>query len=82
MMARHLGCGQVPPRLFLHEFLKPREEIKESLQAKRVFEYQCNPTIYPWSFVPTSIVHPLFISWWQSFMIISSVNQCTPFALS
>jgi hypothetical protein len=65
MMARQLGCDQVPPRLFLHEFLKPREEIKESLQAKRVFEYQCSPTIYPWSFVPTSIAHPLFISWWQ-----------------
>jgi hypothetical protein len=65
MMARQLGCGQVPPRLFLHEFLKPREEIKESLQAKRVFEYQCSPTIYPWSLVPTSMVHSLFISWWQ-----------------
>jgi hypothetical protein len=24
-MARQLGCGQVPPRLFLLEFLKPRE---------------------------------------------------------
>jgi hypothetical protein len=65
MMARQLGCGQVPPRLFLHEFLKPREEIKESLQAKRVFEYQCSPTIYTWPFIPTSIAHPLFISWWQ-----------------
>jgi hypothetical protein len=65
MVARQLGCGQVPPRLFLHEFLKPTEEIKENLQARRVFEYQCSPTIYPWSFVPTSIVHPLFISWWQ-----------------
>jgi hypothetical protein len=31
IMARQLGCGQVPPRLFLHEFLKPREEIKESI---------------------------------------------------
>jgi hypothetical protein len=39
MMARQLGCGQVPPRLFLHEFFKPKEDIKESLQAKRVFEY-------------------------------------------
>jgi hypothetical protein len=65
MMARQLGCGQVPPRLFLHEFLKPREEIKESLQAKRVFEYQCSPTIYPWSPVPTTIAHPLFVTWWQ-----------------
>jgi hypothetical protein len=65
MMARQLGCGQLPPRLFLHEFLKPREEIKENLQAKRVFEYQCTPTIYTWPFVPTSIAHPSFISWWQ-----------------
>jgi hypothetical protein len=37
MMARQLGCGQVPPRLFLHEFLKPREDIKESLEARRIF---------------------------------------------
>jgi hypothetical protein len=55
------------PRLFPHEFLKPREEIKESLQARRVFEYQCSPTIYPWSPIPTTIAHPLFISWWQEF---------------
>jgi hypothetical protein len=65
MMARQLGCGQVPPRLFLHEFLKPREEIKENLQARRVFEYQCIPTVYTWPFVPISIAHPSFISWWQ-----------------
>jgi hypothetical protein len=64
-MARQLGCGQVPPRLFLHEFVNPREEIKENLQARRVFEYQCSPTIYTWPFVPTSITHPSFISWWQ-----------------
>jgi hypothetical protein len=37
MMARQLGCGQMPPRLFLHEFLKPREEIKELTQTSRVF---------------------------------------------
>jgi hypothetical protein len=37
MMARQLGCGQMPPRLFLHEFLKPREEIKELAQSSRVF---------------------------------------------
>jgi hypothetical protein len=67
MMARQLGCGQVPPRLFLHEFLKPREEIKENLQARRVFEYQCSPTVYTWPFVPTSIAHPAFTSWWQEF---------------
>jgi hypothetical protein len=66
MMARQLGCGQVPPRLFLHEFLKPREDIKESLQAKRVFEYKCSSTVYaPRPFVPITIAHPSFTSWWQ-----------------
>jgi hypothetical protein len=35
MMARQLGCGQVPPRLFLHEFLKPRKDIKESFLVAR-----------------------------------------------
>jgi hypothetical protein len=34
MMAKQLGCGMVPPRLFLHEFLKPRKDIKESIQQK------------------------------------------------
>jgi hypothetical protein len=55
------------PRLFLHEFLKPREEIKENMQARRVFEYECNPTLYTWPFTPITIAHPTFISWWQEF---------------
>jgi hypothetical protein len=66
MMARQLGSGQVPPRLFLHEFLKPRENIKESIQAKRVFEYKCSSTVYaPMPFVPITVTHPTFTSWWQ-----------------
>jgi hypothetical protein len=68
MMARQLGCGQVPPRLFLHEFLKPREDIKELLQANRVFEYQCRSTVYASRpFVPITTSHPSFTSWWQEF---------------
>jgi hypothetical protein len=62
MMARQLGCCQMPPRLFLHEFLKPREEITENIQARRVFEYNCSPTLYAWHFTPTTTAHPLFIS--------------------
>jgi hypothetical protein len=66
MMARQLGCGQVPPRLFLHEFLKPRESIKESIEARRIFEYKCSTTFYaPKPFVPTTFAHPSFILWWQ-----------------
>jgi ubiquitin len=34
MMARQLGCGQVPPRLFLHEFLKPREDTRNPYKQK------------------------------------------------
>jgi hypothetical protein len=66
MMARQLGCGQVPPRLFLHEFLKPREDIKESMQARRIFEYKCSKTFYaPKPFVPITVAHPSYIPWWQ-----------------
>jgi hypothetical protein len=82
MMARQLGCGQVPPRLFLHEFLKPREEIKENMQARRVFEYQCSPAVYTWPFVPTSIAHPLLFPGGKNSMITSSVSQYIPFVLS
>jgi hypothetical protein len=46
IMARQLGCGQMPPRLFLHEFIKPREEIKELMQSSRVFQYVCSPSVY------------------------------------
>jgi hypothetical protein len=54
------------PRLFLHEFLKPREDIKESLEARRIFEYKCSTTFYaPKLFVPTTLAHPSFILWWQ-----------------
>jgi hypothetical protein len=57
----------MPPRLFLHEFLKPREEIKENMQARRVFAYECSPILYTWPFTPTTIAHPTFNSWWQEF---------------
>jgi hypothetical protein len=67
VMARQLGCGQMPPRLFLHEFLKPREEIKELMHSSRVFHYVCSPTVYTWPFVPISLTHPTFNSWWQEF---------------
>jgi hypothetical protein len=82
MMDRQLGCGQLPPRLFLHEFLKPIEEIKENLQARRVFEYQCSPTVYTWPFVSTSIAHSSFISSVKNSMITSLMRQYILFVLS
>jgi hypothetical protein len=68
MMARQLGCGQVPPKLFLHEFLKPGEDVKESIHAKRIFEYTCSKTVYiPNPFMPITLVHLSFTYWWQEF---------------
>jgi hypothetical protein len=75
MMARQLGCGQVPPRLFFHEFFKPREDIKESMQARRAFEYKCSTTVYaPRPFVPITVTHPSFIHG-KNFMITSLICQ-------
>jgi hypothetical protein len=34
MMARQLGCDQVPPRLFLHEFLKPERISRNPCKQK------------------------------------------------
>jgi hypothetical protein len=54
------------PRLFLHEFLNPREDIKESIEARRIFEYKCSTTFYaPKPFAPITLAHPSFIPWWQ-----------------
>jgi hypothetical protein len=79
MVARQLGCGQMPPRLFLHEFLKPREEIKENAQSRRVFQYECSPTIYAWPFTPTTVAHPPSTLGGKNSMTIFSVSQCTHF---
>jgi hypothetical protein len=77
MMARQLGCGQMPPRLFLHEFLKPREEITKRVQARRVFEYNCSPTLYTWLFTPTNNSTPSLSPGGKSSMTTSSMSQCT-----
>ena len=36
-VARQFGLGQLPPQLFFKNILKPREDINEVLEAKRVF---------------------------------------------
>ena len=37
-MARQFGLGQLPPRLFFKNTLKPREGISEMMEASRVFQ--------------------------------------------
>jgi hypothetical protein len=56
------------PKAIPSQIPQAQEDIKESLQAKRVFEYQCSSTVYaPRPFVPITIAHPSFTSWWQEF---------------
>ena len=37
-VARQFGLGQLPPRLFFRNTLKPREGISEMMEASRVFQ--------------------------------------------
>jgi len=37
-VARRFGLGQLPPRLFFTNTLKPREGISEIMEASRVFQ--------------------------------------------
>jgi len=70
MVARQLGFDQLPPRLFFSEIIRPREEIKEELQAKRVFELGWDLPVYePPLLQLIEFAHPLFVSWWQEWHI-------------
>jgi hypothetical protein len=66
MVARQLGFGQLPPKLFFSEMIRPREEIKEELQAKRVFELGWDmPTYELPLFQLIELAHTSFVFWWQ-----------------
>jgi hypothetical protein len=64
--ARQLGCGQLPPRLFLSRIIRFREVIRDGIEANKVFELGCTLPIYePYTFGLIEAAHPLFSSWWQ-----------------
>jgi hypothetical protein len=66
VVARQLGCSQLPPRLFFSTLLKPREVLREGLETKRVFELGWDLPLYePLPFKIIERAHPLFTSWWQ-----------------
>jgi len=37
-MTRQFGLGQLPPRLFFENILKPREDVSDVLEASRIFQ--------------------------------------------
>ena len=66
MVARQLGCGQLPPKFLFSTIIKSREAITEGMEAKKVFELGWELPIYePSPFGLIDAAHPLFVSWWQ-----------------
>jgi len=66
MVARQLGCGQLPPKFLFSTIIKSRELITEGMEAKKVFELGWELPIYePSPFGLIDVAHPFFVSWWQ-----------------
>jgi hypothetical protein len=72
----------MPPRLFLHEFLKPKEEITENIKARRVFEYNCSPTLMLGFSHQQQYLTPSLSPGGKSSMTTFSMGQCTHSILS
>ena len=65
-VARQFGLGQLPPRLFFKNILKPREGISDALEASRVFQLGSDlPSFSLHDWVRASFSSNLFDSWWQ-----------------
>ena len=66
MVARQLGCDQLPPRFLFSTIIKSREVITERMEAKKIFELGWElPTYEPSPFGLIDVAHPFFVSWWQ-----------------
>jgi hypothetical protein len=65
-VARQFGLGQLPPRLFFSNLLRPRESTTEGIEASRVFRLGTDLLSFhleEWSRATFS--SSLFDSWWQ-----------------
>ena len=64
-MAHQFDLGQLPPRLFFRNTLKPREGISEMIEASRVFQLGSDLffCLHEWNRATFS--SNLFDSWWQ-----------------
>jgi len=65
-VARQFGLGQLPPRLFFRNTLKPREGISEIMEASRVFQLGSDlPSLCLHEWTRATFSSNLFDSWWQ-----------------
>jgi hypothetical protein len=60
-VAYQFGLGQLPPRLFFKDILRPREDISEVLEASRVFQLESNlPSLFLLDWTKVSFSSTLF----------------------
>jgi hypothetical protein len=65
-VAHQFGLGQLLPRLFFMNTLKPREGISEPMEALRVFQLGLDlPTFHLHEWAKATFSSSLFDSWWQ-----------------
>jgi len=65
-VSHQFGLGQLPPRLFFKNILKPREDISDVLEASRAFQLGSDlPSFSLHDWVRASFSSNLFDSWWQ-----------------
>ena len=65
-VAHQFGLGQLPPRLFFRNTLKPREGISETKEASKVFQLGSDlPSLCLHEWTRATFSSNLFDSWWQ-----------------
>lgn len=65
-VARQFGLGQLSPRLFFSNILKPREGISEMMEASRIFQLGSDlPSLHLEDWTRATFTSSSFDSWWQ-----------------
>ena len=65
-VAYQFSLGQLPPRLFFKNILKPREDISEVMESSRVLQLGSDlPSLCLHDWIKVSFSSTLFDSWWQ-----------------
>ena len=82
-VAHQFGLGQLPPRLFFRNTLKPREGISEIMEASRVFQLGSDlPSLYLHEWTIATFSSNLFDSWWQEWHSHLFFNSIHPNCLA
>ena len=65
-IAHQFGLGQLHPRLFFKDILKPREGMSEAMEDFRIFQLGSNlPSLHRYEWTRASFTLHLYNFWWQ-----------------